>query len=398
MRQGALARRVAGLRRAHLAPTPTSRRRLDVSGWGRPWRQMRSLVVAGVCIWALIVSRPGAGLHGRGLLLTALLVVATLGWLTCIFLDRDGRLVAVGAAVAIAAGVIMFGVGPNPIGLVYVGSALVTVAVRLPTRWAVTYAVVTAIGYTTAEMLGRANLYWIGGGLGGIALSYLSGAIRRQGEERTKERELLLAEQAHSAALAERARIAREIHDVLAHTLTALSVQLETVDALLDRNRPEQAQQTVHRAQTLMREGLAEARRAISALRTDAPPLPELLRMLADAYSADTGAPSTVEVSGTERKLAAEAGLTFFRAAQEAVTNVRKHAPGAALAMCLRFDPDDVRLTVTNTGGGPPEPSAFDRVGGYGLTGLRERAELAGGRFTADPIDDGWRVDVMIPT
>jgi signal transduction histidine kinase len=370
---------------------------VDLSSWGRPWRQTRSLVVAGVCAWGLIVSQPGAGLHGRGLLLSVLLAVATVGWLSCIFVDRNRRVVAVGAAVAIAAGVTMFGVGPNPIGLVYVGSALVTVAARLPSRFAVGYAAVTAVGYTTAEMLGRANLYWVGGGLGGIALSTLTGTIRRQAEERTKERELLLASQAQSAALAERARIAREIHDVLAHTLTALSVQLETVDALLDRNRPEQAQQTVHRAQTLMREGLAEARRAISALRTDAPPLPELLRMLADAYSADTGAPSTVEVSGTERKIAAEAGLTFFRAAQEAVTNVRKHAPGAAIAMCLRFDPDDVRLTVTNTGGGPPEPSAYDRVGGYGLTGLRERAELAGGRFTADPIDHGWRVDVMIP-
>ena len=372
--------------------------KVDLSSWGRPWRQTRSLVVAGGCIWALIVSKPGAGLHGRGLLVTALLAVATLAWLTCIFFDRDVRLVAVGAAVAIGAGVAMFGIGPNPTGLVYVGSALVTAAVRLPSRWAVGYAVATAIAYTAAEMLGRANLYWVGGGLGGIALSTLTGAIRRQSEERTKERELLLASQAESAALAERARIAREIHDVLAHTLTALSVQLETVDALLDRDRPEQAQKIVHRAQTLMREGLAETRRAISALRTDAPPLPELLRMLADAYSADTGASSTVEVSGAERKIAAEAGLTFFRAAQEAVTNVRKHAPGAALAMCLKFDPDDVRLTVTNTGGGPAEPSAYDRVGGYGLTGLRERAELAGGRFTADPIEHGWRVDVMIPT
>ena|SRR5690349_16689768 len=371
---------------------------LDLSSWGRPWRQIRSLVVAGLCVWAMVESRPGAALHGHGRLITALLILATLGWLSCVFLDDHVGVVKLGTAVSIAAGLAIFGLGPNPIGLVYVGSALVIAAVRLPGRWPVAYAVLTAIGYSTTEMLGRANLYWVGGGLAGIALSYMSGTIRRQAEERAKERELLLAEQAHSAALAERARIAREIHDVLAHTLTALSVQLETVDALLDRDRPEQAQETVHRAQSLMREGLAETRRAISALRTDAPPLPELLRMLADAYTADTGAPSTVDVSGTERKIAAEAGLTLFRAAQEAVTNVRKHAPGAAIALCLTFDRDDVRLTVTNTGGGPPEPTAYDRVGGYGLTGLRERAELAGGRFSADPIERGWRLDVMIPT
>jgi signal transduction histidine kinase len=151
-----------------------------------------------------------------------------------------------------------------------------------------------------------------------------------------------------------------------------------------------------------MREGLAETRRAISALRNDAPPLPHLLRMLADSYTADTGAPSTVEISGAERKIAAEAGLTLFRAAQEAVTNVRKHAPGATIAMCLRYGGDDVELAVTNTGGPavpaePARPAGYDRVGGYGLAGLRERAELAGGTFTADPIEHGWRVDVMIP-
>ncbi len=258
---------------------------------------MRSLVVAGVCIWALIVSRPGAGLHGQGLLLSALLIVATLGWLTGIFLDRDIRVVAVGAAVSIGAGVAIFGLGPNPTGLVYVGSALVTVAVRLPTRWAVTYAVATAVAYTTAEMLGRANFYWIGGGLGGIALSALSGAIRRQAEERTKERELLLAEQAQSAALAERARIAREIHDVLAHTLTALFVQLEAA-RLLDRERTsgefrDQVLERVVAARSMAREGLAETRQALSALRGDVPPVEEHLRQMVAAVE-----PGEVTVSG----------------------------------------------------------------------------------------------------
>jgi len=185
---------------------------------------------------------------------------------------------------------------------------------------------------------------------------------------------------------------------VLAHTLTALSVQLETIDALLDRDRTEQARETVARAQTLMREGLAETRRAISALRDDQLPLPDLLRILTDAYTADTGTPSTVEVSGPERPLCAEAGLTLYRTAQEAFTNARKHAPGATISMILAYEPSAVGLTVTSTGGGKPAPTSFDRVGGYGLTGLRERAELAGGRFSADPIDGGWRVDVMIPT
>jgi signal transduction histidine kinase len=90
--------------------------------------------------------------------------------------------------------------------------------------------------------------------------------------------------------------------------------------------------------------------------------------------------------------------LAVYRTAQEAMTNVRKHAPGAPVALTLRYGTGDVELAVAS--GAPPgtERPLAGSGGGYGLTGLRERAELAGGEFTAGPDGDGWRVDVRIPT
>ena len=362
------------------------------------WSRSRGVLGVGLATWAMFAANPPAGLHGRGLAMLVLLVVAGLGWLGGVFLDRSPRLLAASLVLCGAGGLAIYGLGPNGAGLIYAVSATILAATKLPRPWDLVYAVATAVGYTAIDFQVHDDWAWLLGGNAAVAFTFMGGTLRRQSRERAEERELLLVEQAHSAALAERSRIAREIHDVLAHTLTALSVQLETIDALLDRDRTEQARETVARARTLMREGLAETRRAISALRDDTLPLPELLRILTDAYTADTRTPSTVEVNGPERPLCADAGLTLYRTAQEAVTNARKHAPGATISMILGYEPSTVSLVVTSTGGGKPNPTSFDRVGGYGLTGLRERAELAGGRFAADPIDGGWRVDVMIPT
>jgi signal transduction histidine kinase len=362
------------------------------------WPRGRAVLGVGLAAWAMFSSDPPAGLHGRHLVMLVLLVVASLGWLAGTFLDRSPRLLAAGLVLCGAAGLAIYGLGPNGAGLIYAVSANILAATKLPRPWHLVYAGALAVAYTAVDLQVHDNWIWLLGGNAGVAFTFMGGVLRRQAKERAEQHELLLIEQAHSAALAERSRIAREIHDVLAHTLTALSVQLETIDALLDRDRTAQARETVARARTLMREGLAETRRAISALRDDTLPLPELLRILADAYVADTAAPSTVEITGPQRSLGAEAGLTLYRTAQEAVTNARKHAPGATISMILAYEPSAVSLRVDSLGGGEPAPTSFDRVGGYGLTGLRERAELAGGRFSADPIDGGWRVNVMIPT
>ena len=167
---------------------------------------------------------------------------------------------------------------------------------------------------------------------------------------------------------------------------------------MIEGGRTEQAHTSVRRAGQLAKEGLAETRRAISALRGDTLPLPDLLATLTAAYEMDTGAPALVDITGERHDLRADVTLTLYRTAQEAITNVHKHAPGASVDVSLTYQPDAVALTVTNAARPDGERPLVDAGGGYGLTGLRERAELAGGTFTAGPDGDVWRVDVRIPT
>jgi signal transduction histidine kinase len=133
-------------------------------------------------------------------------------------------------------------------------------------------------------------------------------------------------------------------------------------------------------------------------------PCPDLINELTEGYAADTGATATTTVEGTPRELAPDVALAVYRTAQEALTNVRKHAPRAGVRLLLRYEPDELRLAVENFGQPDPSlrPLGMPTSDGYGLTGLRERAELAGGRFEAGPLAGGpdearWRVAVRIP-
>ena len=164
----------------------------------------------------------------------------------------------------------------------------------------------------------------------------------------------------HAAALAERARIAREIHDVLAHSLAAVSVNLQAAEGLLDtlpEGNPELARaiECISRAGVLTREGLAEARRAIQALRDDAIPLADQLSVLAKEWEADGGVQADFSVVGSQRPVSAEAGLTAFRTAQEALTNARKHAPGQPVRISLEFSATDVAVQAVD-----PMPAISD--------------------------------------
>jgi signal transduction histidine kinase len=251
-----------------------------------------------------------------------------------------------------------------------------------------------------------------------LAAALLLGFNRRQYLERSEQAERLLAEsqrarqeQARAAALEERTRIAREIHDVLAHSLGALALQLDVADALLsDGAAPDLVHTHLRRARGLAVDGLGEARRAVAALRGDTLPLRRLLDGLLSDYRADSGAPVALEVTGAQRDLAPDAALAAVRTAQEAISNVRKHAPGAALAVHLAYQGDATILTVTDR---PPDiresgtaiavqapiaATALSTTGaGYGLTGLRERAALLGGTLDAGPEGTGWTICLRLP-
>ena len=163
----------------------------------------------------------------------------------------------------------------------------------------------------------------------------------------------------HAAALAERARIAREIHDVLAHSLAAVSVNLQAAEGLLDaaarrESRARQAIECIGRAGVLTREGMAEARRAIQALRDDAAPLADQLSGLAKEWEADGDVPVDFSVTGSPRPVSAETGLTAYRTAQEALTNARKHAPGQPVRLSLEFSADRDRGRGRQSAAGRP--------------------------------------------
>ncbi len=226
---------------------------------------------------------------------------------------------------------------------------------------------------------------------------------RRSRVDRLEQMELALAreqtareEHARAAALDERARIAREMHDVLAHSLSALALNLQGARLMLARDgASEEAIGQVERAQKLAAEGLAEARRAVSALREDTVPAARSIADLVTSTRLQTGTPTEFTLTGTPRNLSGSAEATLYRTAQEALSNTHKHAPGAPVNVTLSYAADRVELTVTDDQGRRPMHGAS---GGYGLIGMRERAELIGGELEIGPTDMGWRVHLVVPS
>ncbi|MEV6395850.1 histidine kinase [Streptomyces sp. NPDC051907] len=230
--------------------------------------------------------------------------------------------------------------------------------------------------------------------LGGYSLR-LDAQARGAGFQLLAQERAAREAEATSAALAERARIAREIHDVLAHSLSAQLVHLEAARLQIERGPEgpfrEQILERVVAARGMAREGLAETRQALSALRGEMVPVEDYLRELAVADGART------EVTGVRRRLSAESSQAVRRVAQEALTNARKHAPGAAVAMLLAYEEDEVVLEVRDSGSTAKADELGASGSGYGLLGMRERAELLGGALEAGPEGGGFVVRLRVP-
>ena len=228
--------------------------------------------------------------------------------------------------------------------------------------------------------------------------------------EVNKEAEQLLAElrrsqeaQARAASLSERQRLAREMHDVLAHSLSGLLLQLEGARMLaVDNPHDPRLPQIIERAHHLGRSGLAEARQAIGALRGDELPGPERLAGLAEEFERDRAVPCRFTVSGRAHELGSEAQVAVYRVAQEALTNIAKHAAPDRVELRLSYEPEKTRLVVEDFASDRPSPPAGQTgrasdTDGYGLAGMRERAELLGGRLATTTTDSGFRVELGLP-
>jgi signal transduction histidine kinase len=212
----------------------------------------------------------------------------------------------------------------------------------------------------------------------------------------------LREEQSQVAALDERARIAREIHDVLAHSLGALGLQIQVARAILTQRHDEQeADEILAQAQRMADEGLTETRRAIQALRGQMLPLPEELAELCTDHELCHGTSVSFTVGGEPRPLPADAQVAITRTAQEALVNAAKHAMGQLVEISLDYSGGGTALTVRNhldDGATKGRGARFATAnGGYGLAGMRERILLLDGTLAAGTDGSDWVVTATVP-
>lgn len=201
------------------------------------------------------------------------------------------------------------------------------------------------------------------------------------------------------ATTRERNRLAREVHDSLGHYLTVVNMQLEAARAVLARD-PGKASDAMAKAQSLTKEGLNEVRRSVAALRAgpmDNHSLPDAIGLLVTA-AREAGVNAEFALEGAPRPLAPQAELLLYRAAQEGLTNVRKHSTASHAVLRLRFDAYHATVTVRDNGQprAPSTSTAAETTGGFGLMGLRERAQLLGGSV-ATSAEAGFALTVTVP-
>ncbi|WP_405844979.1 sensor histidine kinase [Streptomyces sp. NBC_01518] len=372
-----------------------SREALGRAGVSRPRRLLAwavRLLVIGVLLGGALT---GSNVHGwamaagaAGILLAA--VAAWAFWRTTLAhrLWPSVALMAVLLAVAVGGQAAGFRV---PALVIWCGCAVSSLE-RLPIAVAVP---VTAVSLATFAAVN--NDVWLTTAVTTAGLALAGYTLRLDAEARGSAQRLLTQErmaraaEAESAALAERARIAREIHDVLAHSLSAQLVHLEAARLLIERGADrETILERVVAARGMARDGLVETRQALSALRGEMTPLEDFLTEIVG-----TTGRAEVTVTGDRRQLPAEASQAVRRVAQEALTNVRKHAPGAKVLLTLDYGEHEVTLDVRDSGGSPGELTGAG--GGYGLLGMRERAELLGGSLLAGPDEEGFVVTLKVP-
>jgi signal transduction histidine kinase len=246
---------------------------------------------------------------------------------------------------------------------------------------------------------------WFVGDAAAARRRYLAGLAEQEERERIAE-----AEQARHEIRAERVRIARELHDVVAHTLAVMTVQAG-VGRRLMAQRPEEARAALESIETIGRTAQDELRVVLGLLRdedveTDSlAPMPKLadLTELAETVQA-SGTPVTLRTSGTDSQLSPALELSIYRVVQEALTNVVKHAPGASATVDVAISAAEVRVDIIDDGqrtGAPPTAGELPPghpAKGQGIRGMHERITAFGGSLVAEPLADrGFHVVALVP-
>jgi signal transduction histidine kinase len=365
----------------------------------------RWLNIGGAVIVAVLMARDPFTSHP--LWVWVLTGVALLAWLARVSLPRSGGsgvfslvviLVAIVASSLVAVPTEVLGMVPA-----LVSGALLVASPSRPLALGLGMTAGSAVLVALSTLTFHRESGAIVGAFAALAVTTLVGLSRRQyrtaavsEHELLQERLRLSDEREHAAALTERSRIARDIHDVLAHSLGGLVLQLDAIDALLDSVQVAEAHRRVVSARELAASGLEEARRAVDALRD-----PELSADLAGTIEAllvthrSLGSEASLQVNGSPVSLSTDAAGAMRRAAQELLSNARRHAPGQATTLKLSWLADAATLTGTT----PLEPGVppSSAGSGRGLAGLRERMVALGGIADWAICDGAFHVTARIP-
>jgi signal transduction histidine kinase len=334
-----------------------------------------------------------------------------------ILLLRRWPLPVLAVVTAVNALAIAEGGAALPLGII-LGLASYLAASRMPRRISIAAATISAAALGGALVYGTLTVPnapvaveavegflplvagWFIGDSVAARRRYLTGLAEQARKEQATE-----AERARQQVREERVRIARELHDVVAHTLTVITVQAG-VGRRLMAGRPEEASTALESIETIGRTAQEELRVVLGLLRDEEnrtaslTPAPRLLdvKALVETVQA-SGTPVDLHMTGTDRPLSLALELTVYRVLQEALTNVVKHAPGARAAVDLVVSGQEIRLAITDDGASAKRPEAEEHPGrGHGIVGMRERIAAFGGQLEAEPLGgQGFRVTAQVP-
>ena len=380
---------------------------------------IRAFFFAVVGVLTFVIQPPGATAENAQLVAYVLAGLGLLAWAMADMWAaaaryRAGALPVILGVIAVAGGfACTAGSNENncPVLLASMATTGAGAAIGLGTGWLVTAASIVAIDanwliYRDGSAQLSAFLLFPLVPLTGLLFGRVLHGRRVQAEQSAAllaQTQQLLAARGQADVLGERARIAREIHDVLAHSLGALGIQIQAARAVLtDHQDIDRAVEILLTAQRMAADGLTETRRAVHALRSDSRPLDEELSRATATYGERYDVKVTLAIGGTPptpRPVPPDATVALLRTAQEALVNAAKHAPGQCVAVRLDYGAHEVRLTVVNglasDRTGPAGPGTI--TGGYGLTGMRERLRLLNGTLAAGPGDRQWTVTAELP-
>ncbi|WP_446041272.1 sensor histidine kinase [Streptomyces sp. SID1121] len=358
-----------------------------------------------VIVSAFITVRP-IGLSGRGLVVAALLVVNSLALLARHLPEHrvPPRAALVWLTLGIVAAAALIAVSRSGSSYLFAFFLVGHAGYRLPPKAALALAAFSGLlcGGVLYFRVGPGHdlLPWAVGLATGVpvVVGIVNRSRRRAVQaviEAAESAERAARAEAQAAVLTERGRIARDVHDVLAHSLAGINMQLELADALIETGDLDRVREANQKAHSMVKESLKQAQWTVHALREDSLPLVGSLTAMLDS----SGHRDALTVTGTPREVSSRITQNLLRIAQESLTNAVRHAPGSDVHVELTFDAASTTLRIRNSA-----PTRAVRAGagsGMGLIGMRERVALLGGTITAGPVTEGpdeggWQVEAVI--